>query len=187
MDTARETEAIAACQAGDMERFGELYDDYIDRMYAFVYARTLHRETAEDLTSTVFIKALEHIRSYRGGSFRAWLYRIARYTIIDHYRTAKTVIPLDAILHTGHEPRTEHSSERMALLSEVRQFLSGLSPRHRDVVFLRIWDGLSYREIAQIAGMTEGQCKMQISRVLRQTRIALAAVAALICILTITI
>ncbi|MFZ6036149.1 MAG: RNA polymerase sigma factor [Patescibacteria group bacterium] len=187
MDTVRETEAIAACQAGDMERFGELYDDYVDRMYAFVYARTLHRETAEDLTSAVFIKALGHIGRYRGGSFRAWLYRIARHTIIDHYRTAKAVIPLDVILQTSREPRTENSSEQLALLSEVRQYLSGLSPRHRDVVLLRIWDGLSYREIAQIAGMTEGQCKMQISRVLRQTRIALAAVATLIFIITITI
>lgn len=60
----REKQLIEKCQTGRPEHFAELYDAYVKKIYAFVYYRVSHRETAEDLTSEVFIKALDKIKHY---------------------------------------------------------------------------------------------------------------------------
>jgi DNA-directed RNA polymerase specialized sigma24 family protein len=76
-----------------------LYGASIDRIYRYVFFRVTDTELAEDLTSEVFLKAWENLRRYRpGGPFIAWLYTIARNTVIDHYRTRKPSVPLDQTL-----------------------------------------------------------------------------------------
>src|ERR1700730_9389270 len=63
----------------DQAAFGELYERYVKKIYAYIYYRTGNQHDAEDLTSRVFHRALIHIDSYveRGVPFQAWLYRIA--------------------------------------------------------------------------------------------------------------
>ncbi|MEK9181005.1 MAG: sigma factor [Patescibacteria group bacterium] len=75
-----ESELIIACQKGELENFGQLYDQYIDKIYRFIYYRTRHKETAEDLTAQTFQKALEGVCGYNAGRgrFSSWLYQIAR-------------------------------------------------------------------------------------------------------------
>ena len=81
---------VQSCQKGSVEDFGRLYDLYIKKIYNFIYYKTHHQETAEDLVSIVFTKALKKINTFdNSGTFSAWLYRIARNTVIDHYRTKK--------------------------------------------------------------------------------------------------
>src|SRR6056297_2278284 len=87
----RESQAINNCQQGQLDSFNWLYERYIKKIYNFIYYKTMHQETAEDLTSQTFIKALNKINSFDSeqGTFQAWLYKIARNTVIDHYRTQK--------------------------------------------------------------------------------------------------
>lgn len=82
---------LKKCQKGELEAFGFLYDNYIKKIYDFIYYKTHHQETAEDLTNATFMKALENIRKFnlQEAYFPAWLYKIARNTVIDHYRTQK--------------------------------------------------------------------------------------------------
>lgn len=56
--------AINACQKGQLEQFAVIYDSYVKKIYDFLFYRLRHKETAEDLTSAVFMKALEKIQSY---------------------------------------------------------------------------------------------------------------------------
>ena len=77
METVSEQEAIERCQRGDLAGFAVLYDSYVKKIYNFVYYKTMHRETAQDLTSQTFLKAVKNIGSFNAakGSFSSWLYR----------------------------------------------------------------------------------------------------------------
>jgi len=94
-----EKDIIVSCQQGDLEKFSWLYDKYIKKIYDFIYFKTTHKETAEDLTSQTFFKALEKIKTFNSdkGTFSAWLYQIARNTVIDHYRTMKKTVDIDDV------------------------------------------------------------------------------------------
>lgn len=160
------------CQAGDTDAFGVLYDRYIEKIYRFIYYKTFVKEVAEDLVSEVFIKALQKIHSYdsRKGPFSAWLYRIARNSVIDHYRTRKTSVPIEDVFELGTDDRTAEAHDAINALAKVTEYLETLSSRQREIITLRIWEERSYREIADIIGGTEDSVKMAFSRSIRELR-----------------
>src|SRR5688572_31161974 len=91
---------IKAAQAGNQEAFGGIYDQLAKPIYNFLFSKLRHREVAEDLTHTVFLKAWQSLNSYQprpGAKFSTWLYQIANYTLIDHWRTRKPVVELEVI------------------------------------------------------------------------------------------
>lgn len=164
-----EQRIVFNCQKGDLEDFGLLYETYFKRIYSFVYYRTNHRETAEDLTSLVFLKALEKIRNFKKGSFSAWLYRIARNSVIDHYRVSKTYLDLvEAMDRSGNDICAD--MEQRELLEQVGKLLDKLDQTQRDIVVMRLWDGLNYREISEIVDKTEENCKVIFGRTLVKIR-----------------
>ncbi len=167
-----DTAVIKECQHGRIERFTKVYDAYIKKIYNFIYHKTMHRETAEDLTSTVFMKALENIQSFdeSKGSFNAWLYRIARNTVIDHYRTSKDVMDIADAWGLSSKEDILRNAESNEQLERVRGYLETLKPQHREIIIMRVWDQLSYKEIADITGLTEANCKMTFSRAIRRLR-----------------
>lgn len=166
---------ITACQNGDMERFGELYDRYIKKIYDFIYYKTHHKETAEDLTSKAFMKAVEKISSFQTdkGTFQAWMYQIARNTVIDHYRTQKLDANIDDIWDLGSHEDLERDYDTREKLKEVGQYLQTLNSEQREIVIMRVWQGLSHREIADILGKSEASVKMNYSRTIRSLREAM--------------
>jgi len=165
-----ERRAIERCQAGDMEAFAELYDEYAQRVYKFIYYRTSHRQTAEDLSSVTFTKAFQNLRSFRGsqGLFSAWLFRIARNTVIDHMRTAKPTVDLDAAANAAARDDVAGEAEVRDRLDQVKGYLDRLTPDQRDIVVMRLWDDLAYAEIAGLTGKSEGNCKVIFSRVMQK-------------------
>ncbi len=160
------------CQAGDTEAFGVLYDRYIEKIYRFIYYKVFVKEITEDITSEVFVKALEKIHSYdsKKGTFSAWLYRIARNSVIDHYRTRKSVLPIEDMFELGADDRTVEEHDAIMTLGKVTEYLKTLSPKQREIITLRVWEERSYREIALIVGGTEESVKMAFSRSIRDVR-----------------
>lgn len=171
MDQA-EIEIINKCQAGDTEAFGRLYDKYIKKIYDFVYYKTHHPETAEDLVSQVFMKALRKITDFKinQGTFQAWIYRIARNTVIDHYRTSKIADNIEDIWDLAGNDDTERDIDTRNKLKEVEAYLTKLKPEQRDIIIMRVWQGMSYQEIALVLAKTEAGCKMVYSRAIRRLR-----------------
>ena len=178
---------IERFKSGESAAFGEIYDRYAEKIYRFVYYKTWSKETAQDIVSDVFTKALDRIDSYdaRKGTFSAWLYRIARNNVIDRYRTRRETVDIDDVFDLGHDDRTVERLDAEATLLKVKEYLKDLSPKQREIVILRVWEELSYKEIAEIVGGTEGSVKMAFSRTIREVREKLgplAAVMLLICL-----
>lgn len=169
---ADESKIIERCQKGDIAEFGKVYDSYINPIYTFVYYRTHHTQTAEDIVSTVFLKALKNISQYspEQGSFSSWLYRIARNTVIDHYRTSKTEVDIGDVWDLQTKEDIPKDVDTKNKLKEVAQYLEKLKPEQRDIVVMRLWDGLSYKEIAEIMNKSEASCKMAFSRTMTTLR-----------------
>ncbi len=164
---------VAACQAGRLADFDPLYVLHVDAVYKYLIRRTLLKEVAEDLTSITFIKALESIRSFNPakGELRAWLYRIARNALIDHYRSpASKTVDIETVWDLPGDDVTSLMAERSIDAAKLHEAMSHLKPLQREVVMLRIWEGLSYKEIAELTGKSEGNCKVLFSRALGDLR-----------------
>jgi RNA polymerase sigma-70 factor, ECF subfamily len=170
------------CQEGDQEAFGVLYDRYAEKIYRFVYYKTFDRVAAEDITASVFLKGFEKIRSFdtKRGNFSQWLYGIARNAVIDYYRSRKVHEDVEDIFDLGESDRTEEKIDARELLAKVEQYLETLSPRQREIVVLRVWEELSYKEIAAIVGGSEDSTKMMFSRMIRELREKLGPAAAIL-------
>jgi len=172
MNAATAADLIARCRAGDSAAFGELYDLHVGKIYDFIYYKTHHRQTAEDLTSEAFLKALKGLNGFDPGrgSFSAWLYRIARNAVIDHYRARREHLNADDAWDLAAGSDAEADIDALMKMEKVREYLRRLKPGQRDVVIMRVWQEMSYREIADVIGKSEANCKMIFSRAVRELR-----------------
>lgn len=175
---------IQSCQQGDLQAFSVLYDAYVGKIYNFIYFRTHHKETAEDLTQITFTKAIANIKSFNAdvGTFSAWIHRIARNNVIDHYRTFKFTSDILDAFDLSTNQNIERDVDTVMKLEKVKDYLSKLSSDQRDIVIMRVWDNLSYREISQIIGKSEAACKVSFSRIMHKMQQDSAFAAALILI-----
>jgi len=160
-----EFDLIKSSQNGNREDFGKIYDIYFAKIYRFVYYRTSHKETAEDLTSDIFIKAFAALKTFdpEKGSFAAWIFRIARNKIIDFYRTKKTNQDISGLQLKSGENLAENFDAKNSL-QKVLKKLDSLTEEQKEIVVMRIWDDLPYKEISDILGRTEPSCRVLFCR-----------------------
>lgn len=157
---------IEAAQA-DPARFVELYDRYVDRVYAYVSRRTRNRAAAEDLTSQVFEHALSTIGRFewRGIPVAAWLFRIAANALADHWKQiARDAHDLPSEVADAVE--AEEIDRRLALYQQVGR----LPDAQRQVIELRFVAEKSIREVAAALGRSEGAIKQLQLRALENLR-----------------
>ncbi|MDD5749330.1 MAG: sigma-70 family RNA polymerase sigma factor [Patescibacteria group bacterium] len=182
----REIELIRACQTGQNEAFGQIYDLYFEKIYRFIYYKVSHRESAEDLTSLTFTKALQNLKKFNTdqGLFSAWLYKIARNSIIDHYRSNAPVYDLEASYGLHLEENIEEHMDQQQELASIKEKLELLSPEQKEIVVMRVWNELSYKEISQTIGKSENNCKVIFSRALKQLKSSLVVLIIILSLLT---
>ncbi len=170
---SQELAAIEACQNGQLQQFDPIYTAHVDAIYRYLLRRCLVRQTAEDLTSATFMKAMESIRSFNPskGELRAWLYRIARNKLFDHYRDpSRKSIDIETVWDLPSDEVVSLGTEQSINAKELHKALSTLKASQREIVLLRIWEGLSYKEIAELTDKSEANCKMIFSRALSDLR-----------------
>jgi len=163
---------VARACGGDGRAFGRLYDEYADRVYAFVRARTESVQDAEDLTATVFLKAWERIDSYddRGLRFSAWLFRIARNALVDEYRRAGRQPRLVEGSESLPEPAAEGPEMRVIAAADtqrLRRAVRELTDEQASVIALRFWWDLSLKETAEALDKNENSVKALQHRAVR--------------------
>jgi len=156
----QEAGLVQRAVSGDPAAFAKLYDAYVDRVYRFIFFRVGEARLAEDLTSQSFLKAWEHLGRYqiRGLPFGAWLFRIARNTVIDHYRVSKETVSLDESLATEPDPhgKVDEKVEGHLEVEQLRMALRRLTEDQQQVLTLKFIEGLSTKEISQVTGKREG-------------------------------
>jgi RNA polymerase sigma-70 factor, ECF subfamily len=156
----------------DPSRFAELYELNFARVYGYIARRVDDRDTAQDLTSDVFHKALANIHSFewRGVPFAGWLLRIASNLIVDRSKRGTREITgqddLADLPDPGAKPKLVEADECARLFLLVDQ----LPPDQRRVIGMRFAEEKGIREIAQAMGRTEGAVKQLQFRALQNLR-----------------
>lgn len=168
----RDDEAQIIAQARyEPEEFGPLYERYFPRIYAYCLRRTGRPEEAEDLTSQVFTSALSGLNNYRGGSFVAWLFRIAHNATVNHLRKRKPQAGFDSALEmAGPDQDTLEKLVEVEERQRVARLMAALPDEQRELLALRIAGGLSAREIGAVLGKSEGAVRVALHRIVQQLR-----------------
>lgn len=152
------------------EQFSRIYDQYINKIYRFVYFKVNSQEIAEDLTSKVFLRGWEAFQNQEVLNPSAFLYQIARNTVIDHYRekgrtkiVSTDIAPQIADPGMGLEERAILNSE----LEEVRLAIQNLKQDYQDVIICHYIDDMNVPEIAEIMGKPAGTVRVMLHRGLK--------------------
>ena len=165
---------IAASQRGDVTAFNRLVILYQEQAYNLAYRMLGNSESAADAAQDTFVSAFQAIKSFRGGSFRAWVLRIATNACYDQLRRRQRqpAVSLDAIIEeTGdvppiasNSPTPEEVASRKELAAYIQRSLLELPPDQRIVVALSDVQGFAYEEIAEITRSSLGTVKSRLSR-----------------------
>ena len=156
------TELIQKAQKGDVDMIGSLYERFHTSVFRYLYYRVGDRETAEDLTSEVFVRMLRFLSGFRppSASFQAWLFQIARNLAADHFRktNAQDHVELEENLIPGND-YTDTAADRALTSEGLRKALLKLNDEQRDVIILRFVAGMPIAEVAQSLNKSEDAVK----------------------------
>lgn len=152
--------ALVAAAQVDTRAFSPLYHRYVERIYRFCHVRLGNQQAAEDATSEVFLKALGSLHRFRGGSFPAWLFRIAHNVVVDAWRKGRPAVTLD---RAGDVATTDPSPEDQAVsrseTDRLRLALAQLPDEQRFVLELDL-AGWSGAHIGEALGKSAGNVRV---------------------------
>ncbi len=162
---------VVQAQGGDTEAFGRVYDHYFTAVYRYTAFRS-PAEMAEDLVADIFVKAWEKLHQYKPQkdvSFGAWIFRIARHTVIDAYRTHRAFEEVsEDIVDPDQFNRADTRINSKELLQTVRQAVSQLPKRYREVILLCFVADLPHSEVARVLKTSEGNVRTLKLRALQK-------------------
>ncbi|TSD63524.1 sigma-70 family RNA polymerase sigma factor [Inquilinus sp. KBS0705] len=158
-------EIVNQCKAGQRKAQELLYKQFASKMLGVCMRYATDRMEAEDMLQNGFIKVFGKMADYRGeGSFEGWMRRIMVHSSIEYYRKHHKMMQVVDIDEAGHEPSVNAAAASSLEAKDLLLLIKGLSPGYRMVFNLYAIDGYSHKEIAEIAGITEGASKSQLSR-----------------------
>ena len=162
---------VARAREGDSTAFEAIYSRYERRIYAFVYRLMGNAEDAYDLTQDTFIKAYQALpRTAPDLNLSAWLHRIASNACMDVLRRRQRLrwLPWENAKHDRPSGREEDDPEGSVVGGEtqvaVQRVLSAMSPRNRQAMVLREYEGLSCEDIGEIMGVSRSAVKSMLFR-----------------------
>lgn len=182
---------IHTARRGSLEAFNTLVLRYQDSVYTLAYRIMGESHSAADVVQDAFILAYRRLDSYRGGSFRAWLMRIATNTAYDELRrrkrrpaTAFDDLPGaesdDGPPVSADTPTPEQVVQQGELQHAIQQCITALGDDQRLILVMSDVEGFSYQEIADQLGVQLGTVKSRLSRARTSVRHCLQAVGELL-------
>ncbi len=164
---------VQECLRGDESAWEGLVRTHTGRIHNYCLRFTGCKDLADDLTQEIFVRIYRSLGSFRAdsGSLQAWILSVAHNMIIDHYRKEKRfrswfgsewMETVQLIDHRTLDPsRAFELAEASRLLSRA---LASLSPSLREAIKLRDLDGMSYQQVAETTGVSEGTVKSRLFR-----------------------
>ena len=171
----KDKQALDRLKKRDRETFTKAYDDNVGDIYRFVYYKIGSDEEAKDITSAIFLKTWNHIQNNTlesAKTLRALLYKVARSTIIDYYRSrGKTQVvsledeksALDISIETDEDTRIDIKRD----VEIIRLKLPLLKEEYKEIIVMRFINELELEEIADITGKTRGNIRVLTHRALK--------------------
>ena len=156
---------VALYSKGNNQAFDILLDRYKDKLYSYIYFVVRNEEQTEDLFQETFVKAIVTIQQGRysaDGKFGAWLTRIAHNLVIDFFRQERNEnvvsndeVEIDLFNNANLSDDTiETQMVNEQVLCDVRRLMDFLPENQREVVYMRFYQDLSFKEIAEITGVS---------------------------------
>lgn len=152
----------------DPEAFGQIYDEFVNRIYRFIYFKVSREEEAQDLTSETFLRAWQHLQEGKPvRQLSAFLYSIGRNLVVDHYRRKAVTAVNDEEVKEGvlsDKGKAAAAIESQQEFSALLTAMAKLKEEYREVVHLRYIDELGIGEIAEILGKSKGSVRVTLHR-----------------------
>jgi RNA polymerase sigma-70 factor (ECF subfamily) len=170
-DEPGDLDLIERWKAGDQGAARQIVERHAPALARFAVASGA-REEIDELVQDTFVRAFASIDSFRGdSSLRTWLFTIQRRLLLDRRRAAKRQQTVPVV---ESDVTTEYDALDGVVADETQQRLRGaverLTPTQREVFLLRVNEGLSYREIAELVGSTEGAARVHYHNALRSVK-----------------
>jgi len=152
------------------KEFEKHYKEYYPKVLSYIKSKTSSKEDAEDITSTIFEKALRGLDSFtwQGLPFSAWLYKISRNTLIDYYRKGKDKNTFNN--YQGLKVESPDNEHKIISNMYFEQILDTLNKRERRIVYMKFFEGHTNSTIAKKLKLTESNVGTIIYRVMKKLR-----------------
>jgi RNA polymerase sigma-70 factor (ECF subfamily) len=171
-DEPTDAELIRQWRSGESRAATRLVERHAPGLARFVNGEG-ERDNVDEVVQDTFVRAFGAIDSFRGEStFRTWLFTIARRLILDRRRSERRS-RLVSTVNEGDAVTTFDALDTMVAdesMLRVRRAVAGLSPKQREVFTLRLEQGLSYKEIAELVGSTEGAARVHYHNAMRAVK-----------------
>ncbi len=154
------------------KKFAKIYDKYIEKIYRFIFLKVSSQEIAEDLCSETFLKGWQAFNSQKIKHPQAFLYKIARNLVVDHYREKGKVQIISAEYASIIDPRQDLEKQAMLTsdINNVKQAIGNLKDDYQNVIIWRYLEEMSIPEIAQVLGRTDGATRVLLHRALKNLK-----------------
>jgi RNA polymerase sigma-70 factor (ECF subfamily) len=156
------------------EKFGQIYDQYIDKIYRFIYLKVNSEEIAEDITSKVFLKGFEAYKNKDSiQNPGAFLYQIARNSVIDHYRDKGRAKIVSADASPEIADPGESAQDKAILsadISTIRKSIEKLDKEHQDIIIWHYLEDMPIANIAKLIDKPAGTVRVMLHRGLKELK-----------------
>ena len=161
---------VLACQRGQRDAFGQLYQRYAPMVHGILLAR-VPRQEVDDLVHEVFLRALSRLQSLRDASrFGPWLAAITRNMANDYHRDSRThSVQNEDTVAADEISAPDHPSEKREA-KEILETIRALPEAYRETLVLRLVEGMTGPEIAAKTGLAHGSVRVNLHRGMQQLR-----------------
>ncbi len=159
---------LTEAKNGNLEALDKIFRSVYVKVYHYLYYRVRNKDDAEDLTSEVMIKMVKALKNQHG-NFIAWIYRIARNTLIDYYRKEETKEEI-SYENLSQEIPVEEEPKEILRIDRLKEAITHLTKEQADVITLKFIQEYDNSEIARIMGKSVGAIKVLQYRALKALR-----------------
>ncbi|UMX47674.1 MAG: RNA polymerase sigma factor [Candidatus Nealsonbacteria bacterium DGGOD1a] len=161
-------------------KFSRIYDDHVEKIYRFVFLRVNSKEIAQDLTSETFAKGWESYKTNPNEikNPRAFLYKIAKNLVIDHYRAKAKIQTVSPELVESQLADTKVDLEQRAVLASdmetVRKAMVDLNEDYQNAIIWRYLEDMPIKEVSHLLDRSEEATRVLLHRAMKELRTKLS-------------